>query len=386
MHHLDLETLTHRTREVAQSVIAANAEQIDRECSWPKAGINALLEAGLGGLVVPTTFGGHGQGLYALAKICEIIGRVCPSTAICFGMHSVGTSVIAANTNDYQIETFLKPIASGNHITTLSLSEPGSGVHFYLPQTRIQNASEDAFLANGVKTFVTNGGQADSYVISGVNTDDDLEEMSCFILPADCAGISWGDNWAGLGMRGNSSRTLTLNDVLINRNCLLGKEGDQIWYMFHVVAPWFLIAMAGTYLGIANEAFDVGLNHIKSRKHSHNNRALATVPLIQHRVAELWSNLQKTQQLIFNAAQLFDHNDASAVPLVLSSKADIAHTVVTMVNEIMTLCGGIGYSGHNKLGKMMRDARAAHVMSPTTDILRLWVGRMLLEQPILSDD
>ena len=387
MKPLGLNTLLHRVREIADSVIVSNALELDENAGWPAKNMAALMDADLGALVIPKVHGGHGHGLYALTRICEIIGRVCPSTAICYGMHSVGASVISANPNVYQKEHFITPICEGKHITTLSLSEPGTGAHFYLPQTKIV-AGKDSYIANGVKTFVTNGGHADSYVISGVNfnKESDLDEFSCFVLPAETSGMTWGEEWDGLGMRGNSSRTLTLNRVKINTNCLLGNEGDQFWYMFHVVAPFFLTAMSGTYSGLASEAFSIACEHIKSRSHSHNDRALASVSLVQHRIASLWGKLKMMEQFVHHSAKQFDSGSDDALLNILTAKAEVADTAVFLVNEIMTLAGGIGYARKSKLGKMLRDVRAAHVMSPTTDLLRLWIGRMILEQPILTDE
>lgn len=134
--------------------------------------------------MVPRDNGGHGQGLYAVAKTCEILAQGCASTAMCFGMHHVGTAVIAAKATKFQKEKFLEPIARGKHLTTLALSEPGTGGHFYYPQTKLQSISEHELKITGSKTFVTNGNQADSYVVSTVAFDPDADpfQFSCVVL------------------------------------------------------------------------------------------------------------------------------------------------------------------------------------------------------------
>lgn len=158
MDKQDFASLMLKVQDIAKEVVAPNAAAVDAEAGWPDAGIRALQREGLGGLVVPAAYGGKGYGLYALARACEILGQECASTAICFGMHCVGSSVISANATPDQQDRFLAPICEGSHITTLSLSEAGTGVHFYLPQTTMEAVSDDAFSLTGNKTFVTNGG------------------------------------------------------------------------------------------------------------------------------------------------------------------------------------------------------------------------------------
>src|SRR5258708_5224859 len=125
----DLEAVLRKTREIVKDVVAGNAESVDREAFWPEQNIRTLQAAGLGGLVVRRAYGGSNQGLLALAQVCELLGRECGSTAICFGMHCVGASVISANPTPYQKEQYLEPISQGKHFTPLPLPTPATGAH-----------------------------------------------------------------------------------------------------------------------------------------------------------------------------------------------------------------------------------------------------------------
>lgn len=379
-----LQELRSTAEEVSQQAIAPHASEVDRESLWPRHAFQALAAAGLMGLHVPERLGGHGQGLLALALITEAVGKVCPSSAMCYGMHCVGTAVIAAKPTRYQEEHYLRAIVAGDHVTTISLSEPGTGVHFYLPTTRLLRES-DEFVIEGVKQFVTSGGHADSYVVSTLasTAGSDDGEFSCVLVDRDAAGVEWQQPWQGFGMRGNSSRGLKLNGVRVPVDNLLGEEGDQTWYVFEVIAPYFLLAMAGTYLGIAQAALDYTLHHMRTRAYLHSGETLAQVPVLQHRLAEMWTAVEKTRLLIYRAAQLGDLGDPEALVAILAAKADVADTSVWVVNEAMTLCGGIAYRENDQLARMLRDARASHVMSPTTDILKTWAGRALLGLPLL---
>jgi alkylation response protein AidB-like acyl-CoA dehydrogenase len=383
---MDLETIVEQVRQITQEVVAHDAVTVDREARWPERGLRALQDAGMGGLVIPEKLGGLGIGLLGLTRVCEQIGTHCASTGLCFGMHCVGSAVIAAKATEDQMR-YLDNINRGQHLTTLALSEPGTGVHFYFPQTRLIKRSDGDYVVDGKKHFVTNGGYADSYVVSTVAADPNAPpgDFSCVVIPRDAEGMVWGGPWQGLGMRGNQSRVLELQQVSVARRDLLGADGDQIWYVFNVIAPYFLIAMAGTYLGLASAAFDETRRHMEKRQYAHSGSSLGQVPILQHRLGKLWSDLQRTRQLVYWAASEADAGGPEALPGLCSAKADVADCVVTIVNEAMTLCGGIAYREHSKFDRMLRDARAAHVMTPTTDILRTWTGRGLLGQPLLGD-
>lgn len=372
-----------RAREVARETAAPRAQLTDSGV-WPEESLRALQEV-LGGLVVPREDGGAGLGLRALVGVCESLGEVCASTAICFGMHHVASAVISARPTERQRKEFLRPIAAGDHLTTLALSEPGTGAEFWLPQTRL-TSDEVGWRLDGEKSFVTNGSRADSYVVSTVAADADapVGEFSCVVVWGDSPGLSWHGGWDGIGMRGNSSLAARLDDVPVGPDALLGATGDQIWYVFEVVAPYFLTAMAGTYLGVAQAALAEATQHLRTRRHAHSGRGIAGEPVLQHRLGVLWAQVQATRRLVYWAAEEADAGGPDALAALTSAKAQVADTCVAVTNEAMTLVGGIGYRDRHPMERHLRDARAAHVMSPTTDILRTWTGRALLDVPLLG--
>ena len=376
-----LESLQETAQEIVTRVVLPRAEAVDAEASWPHEGIHALMDARITALNAPARLGGHGQGLYGLGTIVETLGRGCASTALCFGMHCVGTAVIAARATPRHDERFLAPIAAGRHLTTLALSESGTGAHFFLPETSLDRDG-DEYLVDGEKQFVTNGGHADSYVVSTrASTESGEGDFSCLVLEKDIPGIEWGAPWRGFGMRGNDSRSMRIRARVPVAN-LLGNEGDQVWYVFEVVAPYFLIAMAAAYVGVAQAALTAATQHVRERRHSHSGLTLAAQPTIQHRIAEMWTAVERSRLLVQNAARLGDAGNPDALLAILASKADAGDTAVGVTNEAMTLCGGQAYRENGVLARLLRDARASHVMSPTTELLKLWVGRVALGLPL----
>ncbi len=384
---LDLEAVLARVREIVEDVIAPNASAVDEQARWPEEGVRALQAAGLAGLVVPQAYGGLGFGLLGLVRVCEEIGKACCSSALCFGMHCVGSAVLSAKATPHHARRYLEPIVRGEHWTTLALSEPGTGAHFYFPETELERVSAEAFCLRGVKSFITNGGHADSYVVStvAVGPGRPAGEFSTVVVQADTEGLRWGEPWNGIGMRGNSGRRLDLPGVQIPAADLLGEEGDQIWYIFNVVAPYFLASMSGTYLGAASAALDQARAHLKRRLYGHSGAALSQVAVLQHRLGSLWSVVERTRQFAYYAAAESDAGGPAAVPALCSAKAEVAEAAVETVNGVMTLMGGQGYRENGLLGRLLRDVRAADVMAPTTDILRTWTGRILLDMPILGE-
>jgi isovaleryl-CoA dehydrogenase len=381
----NLRTLVSTAREIATTITAKTAVEDDAVARWPEATMRALAESGLTGLQVPTEAGGHGERMIGLVAISEVLAQESASAALCFAMHCVGTAVIAAKATDRQRANYLEPIARGEHLTTLALSEPASGAFFFYPLTELE-PTPSGYTVEGTKSFVTNGSRADSYVVSTVGVGPSAPDdgtFSCVVIDSGSDGLEWTDRWAGFGMRANESRTMRLAGVQVPRENLLGAEGDQLWYMFEVVAPYFLMAMAGTYLGVAQSAFDEAKLHTGTRRYGHTGELLGQAPVISHRLGELWTRLESTRQLIYSAAIKGDSNDPDALTSILACKALAADTAVFIANEAMTLCGGSAYRENSRLARILRDSRASHVMAPTTDMLKTWLGRALLKLPLL---
>lgn len=390
--HETVEELVFEARRIAREVQAPRAAEEDAAGEWPEAGMRALQEAGLMGLQVPVRLGGHGLGMEALVAISEALAAESPSLGLCFAMHCVGTACIAAKATAYHQDAYLVPIAQGRHITTLALSEPGSGAEFYIPQAKLEPGPA-GYRLNGTKSFVTNGSRADSYVVSTLapRRDDEPDDVAAadpgsftmILLDAGREGMRWDREWQGFGMRSNSSRTVHLEDVPVEPRQLLGEEGDQLWYVFEVVAPYFLMAMAGTYTGVALEAVRLSRDHLAGRRHGHSGQLLAANPLLASDLGRMWTEAEKTRALVRSAAAAGDRNEDGALPAILASKLAAAEAATELTNDAMTLGGGRAYGENSKLARLLRDARAGHVMAPTSHMLRAWVGRALLGQPLL---
>jgi isovaleryl-CoA dehydrogenase len=216
------------------------------------------------------------------------------------------------------------------------------------------------------------------------DTDTGEGVFNAVLVEEGTPGLEWQGEWRGFGMRGNSSRTARLEGVRVPSDNILGREGDQLWYMFEVVTPYFLAAMAGTYLGIAEAAVDISAEHLGSRRHSHTGDLLGSNATLAAELGSMWIDLEAARQLVFTAARRADARAPDGLPGVLACKAAATHAAVGLTDRAMRLTGGMGYRENSQLSRLLRDARAGHLMAPTTHILEIWLGRALLGMPLLQ--
>ena len=364
--------------KLAQEVLAPAAAAIDSERRFPAENLRAIGEHGLMGLLVPQEAGGQGGGLADLASVCEQLGWGCASTAMCFLMHCCGVALIASKATPEQAERWLSPAASGKAIATLAFSERGTGAHFYSPE--IQAESRDGgYALSGRKGFVTNGGNAHLYPVL-VNSAGG-EGTDVLVLTPDLPNLGFEGEWNGIGMSGNSSIAMTLADVAVPRENLLGQEGDGQGLVFDVVAPTFLVGLAAVNVGIAQAALDAATEHAKNRKYP-TGQTLAEVPVIQGYLAEMGIATQAARRLVLEAGRAADAGEETALPLVMQAKVMATEAAQAVTGQAMQIGGGQAYGKSLPLERHWRDARAGSVMAPTNEVLKEWLGKIQAGLPL----
>jgi isovaleryl-CoA dehydrogenase len=363
---------------IAAEVLKPHAADVDRSRRYPEEGMAALGEAGLLGLLAPQDAGGRGGTLADLALVCEILAGACASTAMCFLMHSCGCALIAAKATAAQRQRWLQPAASGAARTTLAFSERLTGAHFYQPGI-VASRRDGGFVLSGQKSFVTSGGRAQLYpVLVRASGADGLDVL---IVPADTRGVRFEGVWEGIGMAGNSSIAMQLQDAFVPADNLLGNEGDGVDLVFTVVAPTFLVGLAAVNVGIAQAALDAASGHAAERRYE-DGSALAQIPSIQTYLGEMSVAAQAARQLVAEAARAAAAGEPAALPLVMQAKIGATEAAERVTDLAMQVGGGIAYSRQSPIERHWRDARAGAVMAPTNDVLKLWLGKMLTGQPL----
>jgi isovaleryl-CoA dehydrogenase len=361
---------------LAQSVIAPGAAEVDRESRFPAEQLSALGQTGALGLLVPRDQGGAGGGLVALAGACQTVGAACASTGMVFLMHSVTAATVAGGGGGSASE-LLEGMATGATLGTLAFSERGTGAHFYAPELRAERR-DGSVRVSGRKAFVTSGGHADAMLVL---LQGDSDGLDCYAIRRDAPGVRFDGRWQGLGMRGNSSIAVELDDVALDEDARIGDAGRAAELVFGVVAPTFLVGLAAVNVGIAQAALSAALEHAKSRRYP-DGSALVEVATVQHALADMDIDVRAARTLLEEAACLGDDGDEAALVALMEAKVLCTDVAARVTQAALEVCGGQGYTPALPIERHLRDARAGAVMAPTNGVLRTWTGKAIAGIPV----
>jgi isovaleryl-CoA dehydrogenase len=364
-------------RELAEARIAPGAAELDRSRRFPDEDLRALGDAGALGLLVPAEQGGAGGGLTALVEACEIIGGASGSTGMVFLMHAVTTATVAGGGGERAPE-LLGRMASGDALGTLAFSERGTGAHFYAPELRAEQHN-GSVKVSGSKSFVTSGGHADVMLVLLQAADGD--GLDCYAVEREAPGVTFEGAWEGLGMAGNASVAMVLEDVAVTSDARIGGSGAGADLVFGVVAPTFLAGLAAVNVGVAQAATTAAMEHAASRRYP-DGTALAELPTIQHQLADMDLAVRSARGLVRDAAALGDAGDAAALVALMEAKVSACDTAPRVTQLALEVCGGQAYTPSLPIERYLRDARAGSVMAPTNGVLKTWIGKALAGLPV----
>ena len=373
-----------RAEEVGRDVLARHAADVDRSGRWPAESVAALGEAGLMGLTLPVGVGGAGGGPKLFAGVTSALARHCASTAMIYLMHACGAQVVAAAPAFPRRDEVLRAMAAGRHLTTLAFSEKGSRSHFWAPVGRT-TADGDGLRLDADKSFVTSAGHADSYVVSARSTAGDGPNVSTlYFVPKGAPGLEVGGAWDGLGLRGNASAPVRLEGVRVPGSDRLTGEGEGFDAMLRVVLPWFQLGSAAVSAGITRAAVDSLRDHLKGTRLEHLNQSLGGLMNLRARLARMQVLADTQDAFLAHAACLIEHPTPSTMLAILEVKAAASESALEATDLGMRAAGGAAFARHLSLERNFRDARAAAIMAPTTDVLHDFIGRALLEMPLFG--
>ena len=378
-----IEDLLLRNEEMMQQTFAPAVDKIDRERRFPRENIDALGRSGLLGLLVPSEYGGAGAGMPEMSRVLDQMAQCCPSTAMVALMHYCGSAIVVSKGSAKLKHDLLPAIARGTHLMTLAFSEAGSGGHFYSPISQlIKNGHRIALSAS--KSFVTSAGEADSYVVSTRSADANGPlDVDLYLVHKATKGLRVSGRFEGLGLAGNASAPVTLEDVTLEQENRFGQEGSGFQTMLEVVLPHFQIGSASVSLGIAAAAFQAATAHVLARKYEHAGGAsLAQIPRVQFLVAEMALELRSARAYLSETIRRVVSGNQDAMLDVLGVKAKTAEASLAVASRAMTLGGGAAFGRRGGLERIFRDAHAASVMAPATDVLKDFLGKACLGLPL----
>ena len=372
-----------RAEELAREVLARHADDVDRRGRWPSESLSALAESELLGLTIPASLGGVGEGARTFVAVTRTLAEQCASTAMIYLMHVCGTQTIVAAPSFPLREAVLRSVTVGRHLSTLAFSEKGSRSHFWAPVSQAVVVG-DVHRLSADKSFVTGAGRADSYIVStrAAGAGDPLASTLYFV-PADAPGLTVGEAWNGLGLRGNGSAPMRLENVMVPASYRLSDEGAGLAAMMNAVLPWFQVGAAAVSVGIARAATEGTRHHLLTAKFDSSGQPLAALPNLRARLAEMRIAVDVQQAFLEHVAELMERPCSTTLLAVLQSKAAATETALHVGDLAMRVCGGAAFGRRLTVERNFRDARAGSIMAPTTDVLYDFVAKTLLDMPLM---
>jgi alkylation response protein AidB-like acyl-CoA dehydrogenase len=366
---------------LAREVALPNAADVDARGRFPEESLRALGERGLLGLCVPVAYGGQGQGPATFVAVVEELAQACASTAMIYVMHVSAAQVITASTTLANGEKLQRDIAAGRHLTTLAFSEKGSRSQFWLPMSKFEKRGA-GFVTNAFKSWVTSANRADSYVstaqMPGAATPF---ESTLYLLRRTAKGVRVAAAFDGLGLRGNDSAPVSIEDCAVDAGDMLTEQGSGAKAILEVVLPWFAIGTAAMSNGICRAAVAATAQHLGSAGFDAGG-LLRELPNLRSRLAEMNVRTEESRALLGHTLREMAQPSPMTPLYVLQSRLSALEAAVAVTDLGMKACGGAAYSKHVPLERLFRDARAGWVMAPTVDHLRDFVGRALTGMPL----
>jgi alkylation response protein AidB-like acyl-CoA dehydrogenase len=363
-------------RDFAEAEIAPGAaerdetESFDRELMYDKLG-----ELGLTGIVFPEEYGGAEADYISYAIAVEELSRVCASTGVTLSAHlSLGANPIYLFGTEEQKQQYLKPLAEGRTLGAFALTESSAGSDAGGTKTTAVRDG-DYWVLNGSKNFITNGGDAETYIVLA-RSDKEAKKhhgISAFIVEKDTPGFSFGKKEKKMGIRSSPTMELVFDNCRVPAANLLGEEGKGFKVAMKTLDGG-RIGIAAQALGIAQGAFDAALNYAKERKQF--GQPIGSFQAIQFKLADMATEIEAARLLVYQAAYRASaglaYGQQSAMAKMYAS--DVAMKVTT---EAVQIFGGYGYTRDFPVERMMRDAKITQIYEGTNEIQRVVIGTAL---------
>ena len=372
-------------REFATNEVEPLAADIDKEHRFPVETVEKMAKYGMLGVPFPTEYGGAGGDHISYAITVEELSRVCASTGVICSAHtSLCCWPIFNWGNEEQKKKYLPDLLSGKKLGAFGLTEPMAGTDAQGQQTKAV-LDGDEWVLNGSKCFITNGKEADVYIVIAVTGKVEkrgrtMKEISAFIVEKGTPGFTFGVKEKKMGIRGSSTYELIFTDCRIPKENLLGKQGKGFNIAMHTLDGG-RIGIAAQALGLAEGALETTIAYVKERKQF--GRSIAQFQNTQFQLADMATKVKAAQLMVYRAALKKDEYQAGA-KVSYSVEAAMAKLYAAEVAmEVTTKCvqlhGGYGYIREYDVERMMRDAKITEIYEGTSEVQRMVISGALLK-------
>ncbi|MFJ6854776.1 acyl-CoA dehydrogenase family protein [Streptomyces sp. NPDC091271] len=376
--NLELSEEQDAVRQLAEDFVAReitpHVVEWDRAESVDKSIVKKLGALGFLGLTIPEEYGGSGGDHLAYCLVTEELGRGDSSVR---GIVSVSLGLVAKTIaswgSEEQKQQWLPRLTAGEAVGCFGLTEPGTGSDAGNLTTRAVRDGDD-YVINGSKMFITNGTWADVVLLfARTNDTPGHRGVSAFLVPADAPGLTRRTVHGKLGLRGQATAELALEDVRVPASTLLGPEGKGFSIAMSALAKGRMSVAAGC-VGIAQAALDAAVRYAGEREQF--GKSIASYQLVQELISDISVDVDAARMLTWRVADLIDRGQEFATA-ASTAKLFASEAAVRAANNALQVFGGYGYIDEYPVGKLVRDARVMTLYEGTSQIQKLIIGRAL---------
>lgn len=366
--------------DFAEAEVKPLAQEIDETEEFPAENVKKMQKLGFMGIPFPKEYGGQGCDPLTYAMCVEELSKVCGTTGVIVSAHtSLCCDPIATFGTEEQKQKFLVPLCKGEKLGAFGLTEPGAGTDAQGQQTKAV-LDGDEWVLNGTKCFITNGKEADVYIIIAVTGTVEkrgrqMKEISAFIVEKGTPGFTFGTKEKKMGIHASSTYELVFTDCRIPKENLLGAKGQGFKIAMHTLDGG-RIGIASQALGIAEGALERTVQYVKERKQF--GKPIGAFQNTQFQLADMATKVKAAQLLVYRAAKAKETQKSYGVEAAMA-KLYAAEVAMEVTTKAVQLHGGYGYMKEYDVERMMRDAKITEIYEGTSEVQRMVISADLLK-------
>lgn len=372
----DHESIRTLAKEFAEKTLAPIAAEIDRTDHFPEDVMQQMADLGFYGLKIPEEYGGLGLDTRSYVCVMEEVAKKCAAATVLISQaNSLSTQPLIKFGTEEQKEKCLPGVVSGEGFVAFGLTEPGAGSDAGSIMTKAVQDGDD-YILNGRKTFITGAPLAKYAVVyAKTNPEKGTKGITSFLVDMSLPGVSCGKHEDKMGQRGIPVSDLLLEDVRVSKDCIIG-EVDKGFAIAMKTLAVGRIGVAALTLGVAQEAIDLAVEHVKNRVQF--GKPLAKNQALQFMLADMNTKLNAARLLVYNAAYILDMgedpNEAASMAKYFATEA-----AIEIVNKALQLHGGYGYSKEYTIERLYRDIRICNIYEGSSQVQQMVIAGNLLK-------